>query len=214
MSREAVKIHKSGLLSNILLDRNLITPEKLEIALKEQSASDDKNRPLLGEILVTLGFISEENMLNALSSQLGLKYIKFSEFPKSVPAGNYPTIKFMKQYKFVPIGMEDGTLKIAMSDPLNEYVLDALQNFTDKKLEIYLSGVKDIMEAIEQYFGSNVQMTSIMEGMREDEGGTDEIELQEYVHHLRDMAVEAPNVKLVNILITKAVECRACDKHV
>ncbi|HDH13188.1 MAG TPA: type II secretion system protein GspE [Nitrospirae bacterium] len=214
MSREAVKIHKSGLLSNILLDRNLITPEKLEIALKEQSASDDKNRPLLGEILVTLGFISEENMLNALSSQLGLKYIKFSEFPKSVPAGNYPTIKFMKQYKFVPIGMEDGTLKIAMSDPLNEYVLDALQNFTDKKLEIYLSGVKDIMEAIEQYFGSNVQMTSIMEGMREDEGGTDEIELQEDVHHLRDMAFEAPIVKLVNMLITKAVEGRASDIHV
>ncbi|HDH05291.1 MAG TPA: type II secretion system protein GspE [Nitrospirae bacterium] len=214
MSRETVKIHKSGLLSKILLDRRLITPEKLEIALKEQSALDKSNRHRLGEVLVTLGFISEENILSALSSQLGLKYIKFSEFPKLIPAGVYPTIKFMKEYKFVPIGMEDGTLKIAMSDPLNEYVLDALQNFTDKKLEIYLSGVKDIMEAIEQYFGSNLQMTSIMEGMREDEAGMDEIELQEDVHHLRDMAFEAPIVKLVNMLITKAVEGRASDIHI
>jgi general secretion pathway protein E len=120
----------------------------------------------------------------------------------------------MKQYKFVPIGMEDGVLKIAMSDPLNEYVLDALQNFTDKSLEIYLSSEKDIMEAIEQYFGSNVQMTSIMEGMREEETDSESVDLQEDVHHLRDMAFEAPIVKLVNMLITRAVESRTSDIHI
>ncbi|NIO19506.1 MAG: type II secretion system ATPase GspE [Candidatus Aenigmarchaeota archaeon] len=152
-------------------------------------------------------------MLRALSSQLGLKYLKFSEFPKAIPDGTYPTGKFMKQYKFVPIGMEDNVLKIAMSDPLNEYVLDSLRNFTDKSLEIFLSSEKDVMEAIEQYFGSNVQMTSIMEGMRE-ETDSEGIELQEDVHHLRDMAFEAPIVKLVNMLITRAVEGRTSDIHI
>jgi general secretion pathway protein E len=214
MNREAVKINKLGLLGKILLDLNLITPEKLEIALKEQAAEGKGTPRRLGEILVSLGFISEDDMLRALSSQLGLKYLKFSEFPKTVPSGSYPTVKFMKQYKFVPIGMEDGVLKIAMSDPLNEYVLDALQNFTDKSLEIYLSSEKDIMEAIEQYFGSNVQMTSIMEGMREEEADTESIKLQEDVHHLRDMAFEAPIVKLVNMLITRAVESRTSDIHI
>ncbi|MBI4847033.1 MAG: type II secretion system ATPase GspE [Nitrospirae bacterium] len=214
MSRDAVKIEKTGLLGKILLDLNLITTEKLEIALKEQAAIDKTAPRRLGDVLVSLGFISEDDMLKALSSQFGMRYLKFTEFPKAVPPGNYPTVKFMKQYKFVPIGTEDGMLKIAMSDPLNEYVLDAMQTFTDKALDICISSEKDIMEAIEQYFGSNVQMTSIMEGMREEEGGEDDIELSEDVHHLRDMAFEAPIVKLVNMLITRAVESRTSDIHI
>ncbi len=215
MSHEAVKkINKSGLLGSILLDLNLITPEKLEIALKEQSSLEESGHHRVGDVLVSLGFISEDDMLRALSSQLGLKYMKFSEFPKTIPNDSYPTVKFMKQYKFVPIGMTDGVLKIAISDPLDEYVMDTLQFFSDKEMEIILSGENDIMEAIEQYFGTNVQMTSIMEGMREEESETEEIELEEDVHHLRDMAFEAPIVKLVNMLITRAVEGRTSDIHI
>ncbi len=214
MNRDALKIKKTAPLSKILLDLHLITPEKLEIALKEQSSSDRANHRRLGEILVNLGFVSEEDMIRALSAQLGLKYLRFSEFPRTVPAGSYPTVKFMKQYRFVPIGMDDRIMKIAMSDPLNEYVTDALKNFSGKSLEIYLSSEKDIMEAIEQYFGGDIQMTSIMEGMREEAAEGDGIELQEDVHHLRDMAFEAPIVKLVNMLITRAVEGRTSDIHI
>jgi len=216
MSREAVKkINKSGMLGSILLELRLITPEKLEIALKEQASTNKTGHRRLGDILVGLGFVSEDDMLNALSSQLGLQYLKFAEFPKTIPNVPYPTIKFMKQYKFVPIGAEDNVLKVAVSDPLNEYVIDTLQFFSKKSVEIYLSSENDIMEAIEQYFGSNVQMTSIMEGMREEEAETEEIdELQEDVHHLRDMAFEAPIVKLVNMLITRAVEGRTSDIHI
>jgi general secretion pathway protein E len=214
MSRNVVKISKAGLLGKILLDLNLITPEKLEIALKEQSALGKVNPSRLGQILITLGFISEADLLRALSSQLSLKWLRFSEFPKEAPAGDYPSVKFMKQYKFVPIAAEDNMLKIAMSDPLDEYVLDALKLFSDKSLEICISGEKDIQEAIEQYFGSSVQMTSIMEGMREEGAEDGELNLHEDVHHLRDMAFEAPIVKLVNMLITRAVESRTSDIHI
>ncbi|MBI5739477.1 MAG: type II secretion system ATPase GspE [Nitrospirae bacterium] len=214
MNREAVKITKSDLFGKILLDLNLINSEKLEIALKEQSSQDKDNRRRLGETLVELGFVSEEDMLGALARQLGLTYVKFSEYPKLIPAASYPTVKFMKQYKFAPIGVSDSVMKITMADPLDEYVLEALHSFTDRSLEIYLSSEKDIMEAIEQYFGSNVQMTSIMEGMREEDAAEEGIELHEDVHHLRDMAFEAPIVKLVNMLITRAVESRTSDIHI
>ena len=213
MNRNTIKkIKKSKLLGQLLLD--VITPEKLEIALKEQTALGKKNPSRLGHILMELGFISEEDLLKALAAQLNIKYLKFSEFPRTIANGNYPTIKFMKQYKFVPIGEKDGVLNIAISDPLNEYVLDALDVFSDMPIEIFLSGEKDIMEAIEQYFGSNVQMTSIMEGTRETEDDSGGIEISEDVHHLRDMAFEAPIVKLVNMLITKAVESRTSDIHI
>ena len=213
MSRDVLKTKKTGLLGEILLGLELVTPEKLEIALKEQSALDKSNPRRLGEILITLGFISEDDILHALSTQFDLKYLKFSEFPKTVPNGTYPTVKFMKEYKFVPIGMKDELMKLAVSDPLDEYMLEALRNFTEKSPEICLSSEKDIMEAIEQYFGSNVHMTSIMEGMREEDDSVD-IDQHEDVHHLRDMAFEAPIVKLVNMLITRAVESRASDIHI
>nr|MBC8414457.1 Flp pilus assembly complex ATPase component TadA [bacterium] len=214
MVREAVKIKKTALIGNILLELELVTAEKLNIALKEQAARDIKNTRRIGEILVGLGFVSEEGLLRALSQQLGLQYLKFSEFPKEIPEYAYPTVKFMKQYKFVPLGVEDGTLKLAMTDPLDEYVLDSLQVFSDKPLNIYISSEKDIAEAIEQFFGSNVHMTSIMEGMREDDDEVQDLEMSEDVHHLRDMAFEAPIVKLVNMLITKAVEGRTSDIHI
>lgn len=220
MSNEAVKItRKHMLLGEILLDRKLITLEKLEVALKEQSddrgkADAGKGYRRLGEALVELGFVSEQDILKALSFQLGLQYLSFSEFPKVIPDNSYPTVKFMKQYKVVPIGITNNTLQIAVSDPLNKYILDALSVFSGRPVELFLSSEKDIMEAIEQYFGTDVQMTSIMEGMREDELESEGIELQEDVHHLRDMAFEAPIVKLVNMLITRAVEDRASDIHI
>ena len=220
MSNEAVEKTRQHIrLGEILLDRKLITLEKLEVALKEQSddrgkADAGKGYRRLGEALVELGFVSEEDILKALSFQLGLKYLTFSEFPKVIPDNSYPTVKFMKQYKVVPIGIANNTLQIAVSDPLNKYILDALSVFSGRPVEIFLSSEKDIMEAIEQYFGTDVQMTSIMEGMREDELESEGIELQEDVHHLRDMAFEAPIVKLVNMLITRAVEDRASDIHI
>lgn len=202
------------LIGKILLQRKLTNEEKLDIALKEQSAMG-LHRRRLGEILLSLGFVSEQDILGALSFQLGIKYLPFSEFPKTIPEDSYPTVKFMKQYKLVPIGSEGNVLKIAMADPLDEYAINTLRVFTNKSLEIYLSSEKDIMEAIEQYFSSDVQMTTIMEGMREEEAeALAGIEMQEDVHHLRDMAFDAPIVKLVNMLITRAVEGRASDIHI
>ncbi|MBI4698382.1 MAG: type II secretion system ATPase GspE [Nitrospirae bacterium] len=212
MSGKAVKINKPSNIGDILLNWKLITPEKLEVALKEQSSVGNVIKRL-GEILIDLGFIAEGDLLSALSYQLGFKYLPFSEFPKIIPDHSYPTVKFMKQYKLVPVGMENNTLKIAMADPLDEYAVNALHVFTGKPLEIFISSEKDIMEAIEQYFGSDVQMTTIMEGMREEEIESIDIGTED-VHHLRDMAFEAPIVKLVNMLITRAVEGRASDIHI
>jgi general secretion pathway protein E len=221
MSNESGEItSKHKRLGEILLERKLVTLEKLEVALKEQSIHDKereasgKGYRRLGEILAELGFVSEDDILKALSFQLGLKYLTFSEFPKVIPDNSYPTVKFMKQYRIVPIGVSNNTLQIAVADPLDKYVLDALNVFSGRPVELFLSSEKDIMEAIEQYFGTDVQMTSIMEGMREDELESEGLELQEDVHHLRDMAFEAPIVKLVNMLITRAVEDRSSDIHI
>jgi len=201
------------LIGRILIQKGKITEEKLEIALKEQASQERTSQKKVGEILVALGFITEDDLLEALGEQFGMRYLRFHDFPKVIPDDTYPSVKFMKEYKFVPIGVEGGVMRIAVADPLNEYLYDALHVFADRDVEIYLSSEKDIMEAIEQYFGGDVQMATIMEGMREEET-SESVDLQEDVHHLRDMAFEAPIVKLVNMLITRAVESRTSDIHI
>jgi general secretion pathway protein E len=197
-------------IGELLIDGGLINKSQLEIALKEQQ----NTRRRVGEILVSLGFISTNDILDALSSQLGVKYLKFQEFPKVIPPDSYPSVKFMKQYRLVPIGSDNGTLKVAMADPLDAYALAALKLYFKGDLEIVLSNEKDIDEAIEQYFGNSVQMTSIMEGMSGETAESLDTDIKDDVHHLRDMALEAPIVKLVNMLITKAIEERASDIHI
>ncbi len=196
-------------IGQMLIDSGLINKSQLEIALKEQQ----NTRRRVGETLVNLGFISTNDMLDTLSLQLGFKYLKFQEFPKAIPPDSYPSVKFMKQYRVVPIGKDNGVLKVAMADPLDSYALAALRLYFKGDIEIVLSNEKDIEEAIEQYFGNSVQMTSIMEGMSEDAESLD-TDIKDDVHHLRDMALEAPIVKLVNMLITKAIEERASDIHI
>jgi hypothetical protein len=141
MSSETTRTEPRPRLGQILLDRNLITPEKLEVALKEQAALGKSHK--LGKILINLGFITEKILIETLSYQLGIKSLAFSS--------------------------DAQVMKIAISDPLDSYILESLRSFSGKSLELYISSEKDIMEAIEQYFSSNVQMTTIMEGMREEE---------------------------------------------
>ncbi|MBA3070657.1 MAG: type II secretion system protein GspE [Nitrospirae bacterium] len=194
----------------MLIDSGLINKSQLEIALKEQQ----NTRRRVGETLVSLGFISTDALLDTLSLQLGFKYLKFQEFPKAIPPDSYPSVKFMKQYRVVPIGKDNGVLKVAMADPLDLYALAALRLYFKGDIEIVLSNEKDIEEAIEQYFGNSVQMTSIMEGISEEAAESLDTEIEDDVHHLRNMALEAPIVKLVNMLITKAIEERASDIHI
>ncbi len=197
-------------LGEILLGEGLVSGSQVEIALKEQQ---NTSRPI-GETLVSLGFVSMDDMLGALASQLGLKYLRFRDFPRMIPGDDYPAVKFMKQYRVVPLGRDNGVMKIAMADPLDSYALDALRLFFGGGIEVFLSSDDDIAEAVEQYFGSSVQMTSIMEGMRDDGQESLDAGGEDDVHHLRDMALEAPVVKLVNMIIARAVEDRASDIHI
>ncbi len=202
-------MNKKRLLGEILLERGLVSESRIEIALKEQQNTSRR----IGETLVGLGFVSADDMLGALALQLGLRYLRFSEFPRVISGDSYPTVKFMKQYSVVPLGRDNGVFKVAMADPLDSYAQEALRLFFGGDIEVFLSSGNDIAEAVEQYFGNSIQMTSIMEGMRDEASGMD-AGGDEDVHHLRDMALEAPVVKLVNMIITRAIEDRASDIHI
>lgn len=198
-------------LGELLLEQELIDEEKLELGLKDQVNTKER----IGEALVRLGLLSEEDLIKTLGRQLGLPYLSLSEYPKIFPDNIDLPVKFMKQYKVFPLGVYDNKIKVAINDPLDTYALDALKLASGRELDLYMSTEKDILDAVEQFFGKgSSKMERIIDGISEDEYEISPEATEEDVHHLRDMALEAPIIKLVNLIISRAVEERASDIHV
>lgn len=191
----------------ILLKQNLISQSQLDIALSEQRKTNSN----IIELLASLGFVSTPAIMNAISNQSGFKYIRFKDFPKTIPIDKYPTVEFMKQHNVVPLGKSNGVLKIVMADPFDVYIRNALELFSPR-IDIYISTASDIQEAISQYFENIGGMNSLIEDINIENISSDI--LREDVHHLRDIASEAPIIKIVNMLITRAIEDRASDIHI
>lgn len=139
--------------------------------------------------------------------------IAYGDYPRQKVDLDQLSVKFMKQFVFVPISLEDNLLTIAISDPMDEYVANALTLSYEFEIEICQGDPQDIMEAIDRLYGSGSQsIENIIE-----EAGKDLYEINgtdgENIDNLKDLASEAPIIRLVNRLIVNAVEIGASDIH-
>ena len=187
----------------MLIERRLITPEDLEKALEIQKERDEK----IGKILVDLGFVALRDVLSALSDQLGIPLINLDSPPPVTPETEALTPKFLRQVKCVPVAVHDSTLTLAMADPLDFETISIVRNITGMKVRTALAAEAEILDAVEKYYGE----TQAGDGARLEEGGAP---LADDLEHLRDMASEAPVIRLVNAMIAQAVEKRASDIHI
>ncbi len=201
----------SNRIGELLVSKGLIDKNKLRIGLEEQ----EKSREMLGKVLLTLGFLSETDILQMLGMQLGLPYLLRDEYPPTPPLlDNRPSLKFLKNYKVVPIELKDGVLKVATANPQDPFPVDALGVFTGIRTETVLGTAGDILDTIDAYYGEGeVTMDKIMEDIDDKEMESGAIEIDD-VEKLKEMALEAPIINMVNLIITKAVERRASDIHI
>ena len=197
----------SRLLGEILVDEGLTTSEMIERALARAQTTGE----LIGEALVALGAVSAEDVLRALARQQRLPFLSRDELPSALPVVKNLSPKYLRQYAVCPVSVESGLLTVASADPLNPVVLDDLRQFTGLSVKVVVSPADAIAEAIDRtYDGATTALQRIVEGV-EDEGGPD---LDEDVNTLRDMAFEAPVVRLVNLLIENAIGAEASDIHI
>ena len=189
-------------LGELLIERKLITEEDLERALELQKDRGDK----LGKTLVDLGFIAMRDVLAALSEQLGMPLVTIEGPPATSPETETLSPRFLRQFRCLPVGFEDHTVTLAMGDPLDFETLAAVRNWTGLKVNPVLASEQEIIDAIDRYYGESARSESEME--------FDGAQASEDLEHLRDMASEAPVIRLVNAMIAQAVEKRASDIHV
>ncbi|MDA3896819.1 MAG: type II secretion system ATPase GspE [Desulfobacteraceae bacterium] len=139
--------------------------------------------------------------------------LSLSEYPAEPIVLENLSVQFMRQSKFIPISLNSRTLKIAAVDPEDFYTIEALQQAYELDVEVVLGNEPDILDAVERLYGVGSQsLETIIE-----EAGRDVYEItdgkSQDAEHLKDLASEAPIIRLVNRLVLNAVELRASDIH-
>src|SRR5215470_11092539 len=194
-------------LGEALLNAGAITPEML--ALAEARAGDARER--IGDALVELGAATEEDVLRALAGQRGLPFLSGEELPFTPPVLKNLSPKYLRQYAACPIAVEGSTITVATADPSNPLLVDELRQTLGMQVALCVAPRQAILEAIERTYGASTALQKIVEGMGPAEGDG---EREEDITQLRDMAFEAPVVRLVNLLIEEAVVSEASDVHI
>jgi len=196
-------------LEQLLLEQGRIGADDLRKVKRLQQERGER----LERLLLDLGFISEEDLLPLLSAYLGIEAVHRRDFPQvAVPLGNL-NLKFLKHAKALPLGQNNGTLTVAMADPADYYTIQSLELATGLAIEPRLARERDVLEGLEAAYGSGpAAENGASEPSDADfEYFTDD---EEDVNHLRDLASEAPVIRFVNLLISRAVEQRASDVHI
>jgi general secretion pathway protein E len=189
-------------LGEILLERGKFEAEDLDRALELQKERGDK----LGKILVDMGLLAQRDVLAALSDQLGVPLVALDSPPPEAPEIEGLSHRFLRQCRAFPVALVDSTLTVAMADPLDFETIAAVRAFSGLQIQTALAPEQEILDAIEKYYGESDRQ--VLAGDGEDEQASADLE------HLRDMASEAPVIRLVNAMIGEAIEKRASDIHI
>ncbi|MFQ5646981.1 MAG: type II secretion system ATPase GspE [bacterium] len=201
-------IDKPEPLGSLLIKKQKITDRDLEKSLSTQEQLGQK----LGRILVQQGLIKEEDLARVLSEQLGVPYLSLGSSNLAPPRKLGLTLKYMQEYKFFPVRLENNVLHVAMSNPMDTMTIDSIRLSCGYELAVYISNESEIVTAIDRYYGEG--MDGILEDLPEEDIGIISDDTDENIDQLRDMALEAPVIKLVNMIITRAIEAGASDVHI
>ena len=194
-------------LGEILVERRGLSRENLDRALRLQKEQGER----IGTVLVRLGMISERDLATVLAEQLGLELAKSEDFGEVPVVDSQVTPDFLAHAQVVPVAVEGDAVVVAMADPTDAFTLDALKLALGRELIVRVGTASDIEAAIKRQFGNGRDaLTEIAHAYH---GGEDDADAED-IQHLRDLASEAPIIRMVNLIIGKALEVNASDIHI
>ena len=189
-------------LGEILIANGLLQPEELEKGLALQRERGDK----LGRLLVEMGMLASRDVMAALAEQMHLPQVTAKQFPAIAVELEGLSDRFLKKFRILPLEVANGHLRVAMADPLDSESLAALRLATGKQVVVSLADDQEISAALEKFYPDDSSIAL-------DETYGEGAEEGQSLEHLRDLASEAPVIRMVNQLISRAVERSASDIH-
>ena len=190
-------------LGQYLIDCDKLDRNGLGRAMRFQNGGVDR----LATLLPKLGLVSERDMARALSELLELPLVRETDIPGSAILDEVLSSRFLKQRNILPLEATDGALRIAVADPLDGYAIDAVRIASGREPVIQIAEPGLVERALERlYSRAEAGADDAMDVDEADELGID-------VERLRDLASEAPVIRLVNQIIARAVDRHASDIH-
>src|ERR1700722_7313764 len=200
-------------LGQLLVDKEIVTPEQLDRALEEQRRSN--HQKLLGEIVVEMRFCTEDQVTETLAQAYGVPYARISPRvadPKVV--GLLPR-EFLEKHQVLPLFLVEGVLTVAVPEPANVFLLEEIERVSGHPAQVVAATVRDIKATLQAYLpGDQVFVIDDI---------IVEVEPQEFklieqkvadIADLQQAAGDSPVIKLVNYCIYTAVKEGASDVHI
>ena len=191
-------------LGDILLEGGHLTPDQLATAVDEQRRLGRS----LGRVLVDMGMLSEGQLVAALATQIGLRFVDLSDYAVDGSAVSRVPAPVCRRHTALPIGYEDGKLVVAMADPANVFAVDDIRSMTGLEVKSVVATKADVLAAIDRYHRGDDEMDELSSAI--DVGKEDDDDLSQ----VKEIVEDAPIVKFVNLLITQAIQDRASDIHI
>jgi type IV pilus assembly protein PilB len=200
-------------LGEILLDAKKLRDEDLSKALAEQKKYGEK----LGKVIIKLGFLSEKEIIDTISRQLGIPIVNLDEANIQENLIKLISVDTAKNCMAIPVEKRFNVLKLAMVDPLDIDAMDEIARIVRMETEPLIVTEGELKRALEKYYGIKTIVEETLERMK----GKDEVTLikeeeeEEQDERISvDMAEEEPVVRFVNSLLAQALADSASDIHV
>ena len=192
-------------IGGLLVESGHLKPADLDRAMRLRAGSGQR----LSSLLVSLGLIKENDLAHVLAEKLALEITPTEDYSRFPETKGLISPDFLRQVQAIPILEGDGHVKVTIANPFDKYAIDALQLALGHPVSVQVGRVSEIEAAIEKCYGHSSPMAQITpqtnEHHRQD---ADDIQ------HLRDLASEAPIIRAVNLLISKALSKHASDIHI
>jgi type IV pilus assembly protein PilB len=197
-------------LGTILVEAGVITEEDLPRLLAKRS----KTKKKLGEVALEEGIATEDQIVEALARQLKIPFIGLETTVVDPAALEIVSESMARELRIMPLFKVEKNLTVAMADPTDSEALKQIRFVTGCEVEPVVSRPREIMQAIDNYYGKQSTVLDGIEGITTEAlEATDEQDEAEEIIQSEKLSQEAPVVKLVNLMMERAIAKQASDIH-
>jgi len=198
-----------NLLLKKLVDKKLLTQQVIDEAFEEEK----KTGKIIFKILVDHGYISEDVLLDTVADWLSIELVNLAKVKIERDAINKISASTAKFYNIVPLKIEGDAVVVAVSNPLNMKLADDLGFVTGPNIRMVIAKEEDIKKAVERYYGEEEESLGDVIDEAKKTSGKTAIKGEGDVDKLKEIASQAPVVKLLNMVLLRAVREKASDIH-
>ncbi len=194
-----------SLLKN-LQERNKLSSSELKKVERVKKTSVAETMP---QLLVKLGLCSELDVADAFVAEGHFEKVTSDQYPLEMQLPEAVSLRFLKNYHVIGLSHTDNDITVAMMDPEDQFTISALSLMTGKLIIAKVGLLSEIDAALDVQYGEDrSKMDKLIDDLAVDDLGEEDLE------HLKDLASEAPVIKMVNLIMQRAIETRASDIHI